>query len=87
MKGKIDEKGFKNEEIFLRSFIFVAASFALLSVVLSQYFEVKESILTEARRLNITANCNESLLVFNRVPKVINLIFFYLADNEQGSGG
>jgi len=76
MEAKLVEKSAKNDDIFWRSFVFVSVSLAVLSVGLSQYYDIKESILSESKRLNVTANCNESLLVFNRVPKVITYVFF-----------
>jgi hypothetical protein len=76
MEAKLVEKSAKNDDIFWRSFVFVSVSLALLSVGLFQYFDIKGSILSERKRLNVTATCNESLLVFNRVPKVITYVFF-----------
>ena len=61
----------ENEKIStLKDVIIISSVIALLSLSLSRNFEARENVLSEGKKLNVTPLCNESLLIFNRVPKV-----------------
>ena len=56
----------------LKDVVIISSVIALLSLTLSRNFEVRENVLSAGKKLNVTPLCNESLLIFNRVPKVIS---------------
>jgi len=64
----------KNEENrrenFSKVFILMSLSFVLLSATVSRHSELKQLILEQSQKLNLTPFLNHSILVFNRVPKV-----------------
>jgi hypothetical protein len=65
------EKSSENSST-LKDVIILSSVIALLSFSLSQNFEVRQNVWSERQKLNVTPLCNESLLIFNRVPKVIS---------------
>ena len=74
MKQKVDDNVEEEEESFLKCFIILSLSFVLLSVAVSNRLEVEKSIFEELQKLNVTPYMNQSLLVFNRVPKVKTIL-------------
>ena len=74
MKQKVDDNVEEEEESFLKFFIILSLSFVLLSVAVSNRLEVEKSIFEELQKLNVTPYMNQSLLVFNRVPKVKTIL-------------
>lgn len=60
------------KSLTLKDFIIISSVIALLSLSLSRNLEVRQNVLSERNKLNVTPLCNESLLIFNRVPKVIS---------------
>ena len=74
MKQKVDDNVEEEEESFLKCFIILSLSFVLLSVAVSNRLEVEKSIFEEVQKLNVTPYMNQSLLVFNRVPKVKTIL-------------
>ena len=57
-------------ENYFKDILIIACSVLLLSLAVWQNLEVKKHFLSEINKLNVTSNCNNSLLIFNRVPKV-----------------
>lgn len=74
MKQKVEDNVEEEEESFLKCFIILSLSFVLLSVAVSNRLEVEKSIFEEVQKLNVTPYMNQSLLVFNRVPKVKTIL-------------
>lgn len=74
MKQKVEDNVEEEEESFLKCFIILSLSFVLLSVAVSNRLEVEKSIFEELQKLNVTPYMNQSLLVFNRVPKVKTIL-------------
>ena len=70
MENKILKQSPVHPEHYFKETAIIACSVLLISFAVSQNLEVKEHLLRERNKLNVTSNCNESLLIFNRVPKV-----------------
>ena len=72
MEHKKSKQSVKREHLknSFKDIAIVACSVLLLSLAVWQNLEVKKQFLSEINKLNVTSNCNNSLLIFNRVPKV-----------------
>ena len=55
----------------------------IIAFLLSDYSKLKENILNEANLLNNTRFSNQSLVVFNRVPKAGSEMLWTLIDKIQ----
>ena len=72
MEHKMSKQSVKREHLdnCYKDIVIIACSVLLLSLAVWQNLEVKKHFLSEINKLNVTSNCNNSLLIFNRVPKV-----------------
>jgi hypothetical protein len=59
------------------SYVLVTCSLAVLAATVSNLVHVRNLIATEADKLNLTSRMNGSVLVFNRVPKVLFYKYFW----------